>query len=167
MPWTHADRLGRRVATGLVGEDHGAGAVGRGTALEPADGLPHHRRVAHHLEVDVGQLEVGVGVLQRVLAVLHRHHPADVLGRLGALDVGADVGGEVPAGADATAATAAAGAQVVSPSDCFSNATVSTRSRTPDSHEVGGDDGGGAADAAGGVDAHDRLARPRPSASAR
>ena len=53
-----------------------------------------------------GKLQVGVGILEGVEAVLDRHQPADVLGGAGLLDVGPDPRGEGAAGADAAAAPA-------------------------------------------------------------
>ena len=103
------------------------------------------------------ELEVGVRILQRVLAVLQRDHPADVLGRLRPLDVGADVRSEVAAGADAAAAAAAEAPRGVAlrlllEGDGEHLLVHAARD------EVGGDDRGRAADAAGGVHAEDRLA---------
>ena len=64
----------------LVGDDHGACAVGGGAGLEEADRLPHHRAVPHLLDGDVLDLQVGVGILERILPVLDRNLPADVFG---------------------------------------------------------------------------------------
>src|SRR5205807_9373880 len=76
-------RVGRAPGRGLVHEDHGAGAVGGGAGLEVADGVPEHGRLGHLLEADVLYLEVGVGVAQGVLPVLHPHHDPDVVGGAG------------------------------------------------------------------------------------
>ena len=96
-----------RLAAGLVGEHDRARAVGRRARLEEADRLPHHRGLLHLLDRDVLDLQVRVRVLQRVLAVLDRDLPPDVLGRAAAVDVGADERGERAAGAERRAPPAA------------------------------------------------------------
>ena len=108
---------------------------------------------------DVGDLQVRVRVLQRVLAVLHRDHRADVVGRARPLDVRADVRREVAAGADATAAAGSRTRSSCRPRTASRTRAVSTRSCTPRLDQVRGDDRRGSADAARGVHAHDRLAR--------
>ena len=99
----------RRLAAGLVGEDHRAGAVRGRARLEEADRLPHHRGLLHLLDGDVLDLQVGVRVLQGVEPVLDRHLPPDVLGGAAALDVGPDERGEGAAGAERGALAAAEG----------------------------------------------------------
>ena len=97
MPWIHAggNAPGHRV---LGRQHHGRGPVGGRARLEVAQRVPQHHRVLDHLHVDVGQVQVGVGVAHGVLAVLDRHHPPDVVGGARAAHVGPDVGGEVAAG---------------------------------------------------------------------
>ena len=100
MPWIHAG--GGRVAAGRVGrplrrQHHGRRAVRGRARLEVAERVPQHDRLLHHVEGDVGEVEVGVGVLQRVQPVLHRHHHADVARGARAAHVGPDDGGEVAA----------------------------------------------------------------------
>jgi hypothetical protein len=80
-------------------------------------------------------VEVGVGVLQRDEPILQRHEHADVVGRTRALHVRADVRSEVAAGAGVHRRLERIdtdSAHMASDSDCFSNATVSTRSWRPD-----------------------------------
>ena len=90
-PSIHAGS-GGGVAARLVGQHHGAGAVGGRAGLRVADRVPQHHRVLDRLERDVLLVEVGLGVLQGVLPVLQRHQDADVVGRARAAHVGPDVG---------------------------------------------------------------------------
>ena len=120
--------------------------------------VPEHRRLLDLLDRDVGELQVGVRVLQRVEAVLHRDLPADVLGRAGLLDVRADPRREGAARADAAAATAGEAPLRVAfglllPRD-REHPLVDARL-----DEVRGDDDRGTTDRARGVHAQHRLAR--------
>ena len=45
-----------RLAAGLVGEHHRAGAVGRGAGLEEADRLPHHRADAFTFSMEMSSI---------------------------------------------------------------------------------------------------------------
>ena len=82
VPLTQATGPVARVGHGLAGQHHGAGAVGAGARLGVADRVPQHHRVLDGVEGDVVLVQVGVGVLQRVLPVLERDEDADVVGRL-------------------------------------------------------------------------------------
>ena len=90
---------GERAAAFSLADHQRAGAVGGRARLEVADRVPEHRRARDLLEGDVRELQVGVGVLERVLPVLQRDADARVLGRAGAADVAADQRREVAAGA--------------------------------------------------------------------
>ena len=80
-------------------------------------------------------MEVGVGVLERVLPVLHRHHDAYVVGRARAAHVGPDDRREVAAGAGQQRGREGLGHRE-RPHGVgvarFSKATVSTFSWVPD-----------------------------------
>ena len=95
MPCTHAGRrpvarlgVGRRP---LRAEHHRGRPVRRRARLEVVERVPQHDRLLDHLERDVGQVEVRVGVAQRVQAVLHRHLHPDVARARRPAHVGADV----------------------------------------------------------------------------
>ena len=68
------DFFGRR----LVADHHRAGAVGGRAGLEEADRVPQHREAFTVSMVMSSIVQVGVGVLQRVLPVLDRDHRTDV-----------------------------------------------------------------------------------------
>ena len=132
-PWIHAGGRAAAVAVPAsaitmahapseVGHDSSRSGPGPTPSASPAPTRGRCRRA----------VQVGVGVLQRVVAILDRHHPADVLRRPRALDVGPHVRREVATRADATAAADRTRApRWCRPRDCFSKATVSTRSSTP------------------------------------
>ncbi len=155
-------RLVRRARGVLfVGKHQGAGAIGGRTALEKMQGVPQHRRLLHHLDRDIRQMQMRIGILARVQAILHRHHAADVPGHIVAVDVLAHVRREK---------TARAGIHVRHERhpwrQCpgrirFRLLFEAHRQHAPEStalHMTRGDDRGGTADAARGVHPQHRLA---------
>ena len=164
LPRRRAEDPGRRsagrgggVGAVLVGDDHRAGAVGGRAGLEVADRVPHHRRALHLLDRDVLDLQVGVGVLERVEAILDRHLPPDVLGRAAAVDVGPDERGEGAAGTERRAPPAAQGELGVA-LGLLLERHGQDRAVLAGLHVRCRHDAGGAADRAGGVDAEHGLA---------
>ena len=153
--WSAVGR--RRLPARLVGDDHGAGPVGRRAGLEEPDRLPHHRRGLDLLDGDVLDLQVGVGILQGVQPVLDRHLPADVLGCAAALDVGPDERGEGTAGTERGTLAATQGELGVA----LGLLLERHRQHRPVLAGLdvrGGDDGRRPAHRSGGVDPEHRLA---------
>ena len=144
-----------------VGEDHRAGAVGGRAGLGVADRVPEHRRGLDLFQGEVRLVEVGVGVLERVAAVLVGDEGADGVRGAGAPHVRAYVRGEEAAGA---------GQQRLLEGDRQGQAPhgvglgLLLEGEGEDGavdaggDQVGGDQGGGAADRAGGVHPQHRFA---------
>ena len=161
MPLIQASGTGPGIGDVLAAEHDGAGAVGGRAGLGVADRVPQHHRVLDGVEGDVVLVEVGVGVLERVLPVLEHHEHPDVVGRLRAAHVGADVRREVAAGAGVQRRRER-DRQRERPHRLALGLLLEADGEHPlvdaGLHELAGHDGGRAADAARGVHPEQRLA---------
>ena len=154
---THAGGSGCLLHRGLAAEHDRRRAVGRRARLEVVQRIPQHRGLLDLLDRDVVEMQVRVRVLERVLAVLDRHLPPDVLGRARALDVVADPRGEraartLPAGPPARERPRGVALGLLLVAD-DQHPFVATGL-----DQGGARDGGRRADRAGGVHTVDRLA---------
>ena len=166
----HAVDPGRSATGGRLGlagrllraQHHGRRPVRGRAGLEVADGVPQHDRLLDHLEGDVGDVEVGVGVLEGLLAVLHRHQDPDVRRGARAAHVGPDDGGRssppAPASRGAEKGWGTDRAHMASESDCFSKATVEHPLVDARGDQVGGHQGRRPAHRPGGVHPEHGLA---------
>ncbi|CAM5617544.1 hypothetical protein SMICM304S_11481 [Streptomyces microflavus] len=144
-----------------VGEDHRAGPVGRGAGLGVADRVPEHGGGLDLLQGDAGVVDVRVGVLERVAAVLVRDEGADRVGGSRTAHVRAHVRGEEAAGSGQQGLLEGDG-QGEPPHGVglglFLEGEGQDGPVDAGGDEVGGDECGRAADRARRVDAEHRLA---------
>ena len=83
----------------LAAQDDRTRTVGGRAGLAVPDRVPQHRRLDDLFEGEVGLVEMGIRVVQRMLAVLEGHHATDQLGRFRHHHVAADDRTEIAAGA--------------------------------------------------------------------